>query len=174
MTFLADWDGLKRRITQAEAVRDAWQTAGRQADYLASCTAIDTLKAELEALERAARDSAAQERRTMPAAAPGDPSPAADELMAKLNIVFDGRSFHYGAYRYHRLADAVNYAELDHRRLSPDEHAVRPIGEPTAAEQELMRAHAITFENGVFRWHGYQYDRLSDALAYSNLEPPAE
>src|SRR5690349_9940808 len=140
MTFLADRDGVKQRIARAEAVRDAWQTAGRQADYLASCTAVDALKAELEVLERAARDDAAQERRTLPEGAPGDPSPTADELMAKLNIVFDGRSFHYGAYRYHRLSDAVNYAELDHRRPSPDEPAVRQIGEPTAAEQELMRA----------------------------------
>jgi hypothetical protein len=32
-----------------------------------------------------------------------------------------------------------------------------------------MRGHAITFENGVFRWRGYQYDRLSDALASAKL-----
>ena len=119
MTFRADFDGLKQRIKRAEAVRDGWQTAGRRADYLAACTTVDALKADLEALERDARDSAAHERGALPAAAPGEPAPTTAELMAKLNIVFDGRSYHYEGYRYHRLSDAVNYAELVHRRPSP-------------------------------------------------------
>ena len=172
MTFLADVDGLKRRITCAEAVRNAWRIAGRPGDYLEASSTLQALEAELEALERSARDSAARQRGMAPAAAPGEPSPTAGELMARLHIVFDGRDFRYDGYRYDRLSDAVNYAEREPRHASPDEQAVEQIHEPTAIEQELMRRHAITFDNGVFRWRGYQYDRLSDALAYSKLQPP--
>jgi hypothetical protein len=169
MTFLADMDDLKHRITRAEAVREAWRISGRQENYLEACSIVDALEAQLETLERSARDSAAQARGTAPAAAPSEPPRTTEELMARLGIVFDGRSFRYGGYRYDSLADAVNYAELEHRRPSPGEHALQQIREPTAVEQELMRGHAITFENGVFRWRGYQYDRLSDALAYAKL-----
>ena len=172
MTFLADVDALKRRITRAAAVRDGWRIAGRQGNYAEACSAMEGLEAQLEGLERCARDSAAEERRKAPAAASGDLSPTAEELMAKLGIVFDGRSFHYGAYRYDRLAAAVNYARLEPRNPSPGEHAAEPIREPTAPERELMRRYGVTFENGVFRWRGYQYDRLGDALAYSSLHPP--
>ena len=172
MTFLADVDDLKRRITRAEAVRDAWRIAGRQENYLEAWSTVQAIEAQLEALERSARDSAAQERGMAPAGAPGEPSPTAGELMAKLHIVFDGRDFRYDGYRYDRLSDAVNYAEREPRHASSDERAVEQIREPTAIEQELMRRHAITFDNGVFRWRGYRYDRLSDALAYSKLQPP--
>ena len=171
MTFFADVDALKRRIMRAEAVRDAWRISGRQESYLEACSMVDALEAQLEALERSARDSASRDRATAPAAAPGDPSTTAEQWMAKLGIVFDGRNFRYRGYRYGRLADAVNYAQLEHPRPSSDEQAVEQIHEPTEVELELMRRHAITFDNGVFRWGGYQYDRLGDALAYSNLHP---
>ncbi len=169
MPFLADVDDLKHRITRAEAVREAWRISGRQENYLEACSMVDALEAQLETLERSARDSAAQERGTAPVAAPGEPPRTTEERMARLGIGFDGRSFRCGGYRYDRLEDAVNHAELEHRPPSRGEQAVEQIPEPTAVEQELMRGHAITFENGVFRWRGYQYDRLGDALAYAKL-----
>lgn len=178
MTFLADVDALRQRIVRAEAVREAWRIAGRQENYLESCSMVDALGAQLEALERTARAAAAHERGAAPAAAPGEPSRTSGELMAKLHIDFNGRSYHYRSYRYDRLADAANYAELDRSRpfsdLESGAAAVQQIREPSDIERELMRRHAITFEDGVFRWRGYRYDRLDDAVAYARLErPPA-
>lgn len=37
---------------------------------------------------------------------------ASPQLMAELGITFDGRSYRYEDYRYDRLADAINYAQL--------------------------------------------------------------
>jgi hypothetical protein len=177
MTFLADVDTLKRRIVRAEAVRDAWRISGRQENYLEACSMVDALGAQLEALERTARAAAAQERGAAPAAAPGEPARTSGELMAKLHIDFNGRSYHYRGYRYDRLADAANYAALDRSRPHSDLESgaapLRQVREPSDIERELMRRHAISFEDGVFRWRGYRYDRLDDALAYASLGPPA-
>lgn len=41
-----------------------------------------------------------------------------DELMRRLGISFDGERYHFREYRYDRLADAVNYAQLLQKRAS--------------------------------------------------------
>ncbi|HEY5898472.1 MAG TPA: hypothetical protein VIV54_12965 [Burkholderiales bacterium] len=177
MTFHADVDALKQRILKAEAEREAWRISGRQENYLAACSTVDALDAQLAALQRDQRRDAAQSRGAAPSVArSGQPSATPEQLMAKLHIDFNGRSYQYRSYRYDRLADAVNYARLDRALPFSDLPAVAARSDPTAQpsdiERELMRRNAITFEDGVFRWRGYRYDRLADAIAYASLAPP--
>ena len=97
-----------------------------------------------------------------------------DELK-EFCITFNGRSYGYRGYRYDRFAEAVDYARLDRSRAFAD-----PGGDDTAplvrlpvpspAERRLMRAHSITFADGVFHWREYRYDRLADALAYARRD----
>lgn len=47
---------------------------------------------------------------------PEAPTPAQEECMAELGIVFDGRYYRYDGYRYDRFIDAINYAQLTHAR----------------------------------------------------------
>jgi len=50
----------------------------------------------------------------------GDAAPdkAQERLMATLSITFENGTYHLGGYRYDRLGDAVNYANLRMRRIA--------------------------------------------------------
>src|SRR5882762_10179503 len=93
--------------------------------------------------------------------------------LEQLCITFNGRSYGYRGYRYDRFAEAVDYARLDRARAFADPGAddAAPLERapaPSEAERRLMRAHGITFADGVFHWREYRYDRLADATAYAD------
>ncbi len=46
------------------------------------------------------------------------PDKAHERLMATLNITFENGTYHLGGYRYDRLGDAVNYANLRRHRIA--------------------------------------------------------
>jgi len=48
----------------------------------------------------------------------GDAGPLESEsdLVSRYAITFDGAQYHYQQYRYNRLSDAINYAELDRKK----------------------------------------------------------
>ena len=99
-------------------------------------------------------------------------SPAVDDtsLMAKFSIRSRGRHYHYRGYRYERLADAVAYARIVHSMPAQDvisSGGVDTVEWPDAADEELMAALSISFENGVYRFGGFRYDRLLDATNYA-------
>lgn len=81
-------------------------------------------------------------------------------------------------YHYDRFADAIAYARLDRGRGCPDVgHETQPMQpRPPPTEDDLVRMQAldVTFENGVFHWRGFRYDRLADALAYAALQAQGE
>ncbi|WKB55846.1 hypothetical protein [Eleftheria terrae] len=105
-----------------------------------------------------------------------------DRLRSLHHISFDGRVYHYRGFRYERLDDAIRYAELLAAR---GEHAAAgeadipaqgvpaqvadAVAWPTAEEMELMGALSISFDQGVFHFGEYRYDRLSDAVNYARL-----
>ena len=75
-------------------------------------------------------------------------------------------------YRYEQLGDALAHARQT--RSGPDEEAdndssrQRPaFVPPTDAEQLLMASLGIQFDGRSFRFAGYRYDRLADAVLYA-------
>ena len=91
---------------------------------------------------------------------------------AEPGITFNGRRYSYRGYRYDRLADAVNYAELDRSRAFADPGAddaapLESVPRPSAGDRKRMRGLGITYADGVFHWDKYRYDRLADAIAYA-------
>jgi len=92
-----------------------------------------------------------------------------------LGISFDGRAWHYRAYTYNRLADAVGYARLDRARpgfredASP--HRWPQWGEPTAQDRGQMAACGIGYEHGRYCYGPYRYDLLAAALEYARHAP---
>ena len=90
------------------------------------------------------------------------------------DIRYDGRQYEYDGYRYDRLADAQAYARLmrspvgEYEPFGPDV-ARAPVAPPTDSQRSLMVALAITSEAGAYRYEGYRYDLLSDAVNYARL-----
>lgn len=90
-------------------------------------------------------------------------------------VSFDGRAYHYRAFSYDRLADAVGYAKLDRARpgfredASP--HRWPQWRAPTPQERQQMATHGIGYENGHY-WYGpYRYDLLAPAVEYARRVP---
>jgi hypothetical protein len=92
-------------------------------------------------------------------------------LMSALGIHYDGRRYLYKTYRYDRLADAIAYAQLTgHRDKDQDIPAVvqrAAFAGPSPEDQLVMTDLHISFEAGVYRFDGFQYDRLADAVNYA-------
>lgn len=99
--------------------------------------------------------------------------PVSDQKHAmQLGITFNGIQFVYRDFKYDRLADAINYAELETERAlkpavpsTPIDWRQRPV--PSVADLVLMKEHSITFEGGRYKYQDYRYDRLADALNYA-------
>jgi hypothetical protein len=95
-------------------------------------------------------------------------------MMAEYSIGHDGLRYAYNGYRYDRLADAVGYAKLMRSRPSMNDSGGpstrrEGIDVPTDADRELMTSLAIRFEAGAYRFEGFRYDRLADAVNYATL-----
>lgn len=98
--------------------------------------------------------------------------PGAQELqMVRLSITFDGRYYHLDCFRYGKLIDAVNYAMLKRNRsFRMDGETVECLARverPDLEDQRHMAASNVSFENGVYCFQSFHYDRLVDALNYS-------
>jgi hypothetical protein len=97
----------------------------------------------------------------------------ADEsrLMAELSIVRGGRHYFYDGYSYHRLADAIAYAQLVRGQTrvpgSSSPAHCESVDSPTASDLQLMKELSISFEAGRFVFEGFRYDRLIDAANYA-------
>ena len=151
---------LRKSLAQAELVRETWRASGNVEKHLEACSLVSALELRLEALESAQRLTA-----------------EGRQAQQQVEIVFNGRQYCYGPYRYDRLADAESYAKLLRARpggaeaeLGPAQaHAPSAVEEPDRAAQEQMRALGIAYERGTYRLDEYRYDRLADAVAYARL-----
>lgn len=112
-----------------------------------------------------------------------EPVVAATELsadqrrkVAQFGIGFDGRYYRYKDYRYDRLSDALNYAELESGR--PGWQATHGFAQwlephqPTAAELALMAPLAVTFDGKYFNYESHRYERCIDAINYAKSKMP--
>lgn len=96
-------------------------------------------------------------------------------LMQEFDICFDGRRYLFAGYRYDRLADAVNYAKL--MRLRPalevqggrsrSSRAIESI--PSPADLERLAALNVRYDQGLYHFGAYCYERLQDAENYALL-----
>jgi hypothetical protein len=89
-------------------------------------------------------------------------------------IGYDGRRYEYNGYRYGRLADAIAYASLMRSRPTQEESGGtfmkrKAFAAPTDADRTLMATLAIDFDDGAYRFEGFRYDGLSDAVNYAKL-----
>ena len=107
----------------------------------------------------------------------GRPSTAQPELerqMAEFGIGYDGLHYEYKGYQYGRLADAIAYASL--MRSRPTQESAggtfmkrKAFAAPTDVDRTLMASLAIDFKDGAYRFEGFRYDGLSDAVNYARL-----
>lgn len=104
-----------------------------------------------------------------------DTSSALPPAALALGICFDGRTYHYRDYSYDRLADALDYARLDHARPGfrgdPAPHQWKTWRGPSPEERASMAAHGISYQNGYYRYGPYRYDQLAAALDYARRQP---
>ena len=96
--------------------------------------------------------------------------------MAEYGIGYDGFHYDYNGYRYDRWQDAVAYASLMRSRPGQvDTGGPFPPGKRSApatnAEHALMTSLGIRFDDGAYRFEGFRYDALSDAVSYAKLAP---
>jgi hypothetical protein len=109
-------------------------------------------------------------------AAPGD----ADDLerrMKALLVSFDGVQYVYNGFRYDQRSDAMAYASLMQSRpeqFDKGNTMAPPPGfsPPTEAQRALMATLGIELGNRAYRFEGFRYDRLSDAVAYARQTHP--
>lgn len=100
------------------------------------------------------------------------PSDEGEREMAELGIGRDGADYGYKGYRYERLADAIAYARLTRSRPARENEVAPPwrrntLEAPNDSEQALMASLGIQFDGRAFRFAGFRYDRLADAVNYA-------
>ena len=107
-------------------------------------------------------------------AEPSRAHPEREREMAELGIGYDGVRYAYNGYRYGQLSDAVAYASLMLSRPAQQDaggpfKSPSTFSGPTDADRTLMAALAIDFRDGAYRFGGYRYDVLADAVNYAKL-----
>ncbi|WP_280156035.1 hypothetical protein [Piscinibacter sp. XHJ-5] len=99
-----------------------------------------------------------------------------DRQMAEFSVGYDGPRYRYNGYRYDRWEDAVAYARLMRSRPGHlDTAGPFPPGRrsppTTDAEHELMASLGIRADEGAYRFEGFRYDALPDAVNYAKRAP---
>jgi hypothetical protein len=109
----------------------------------------------------------------------GSPSSAQSDRerqMAEFSVGHHGLRYHYNGYRYDKWQDAVAYASLMRARPGQVDtggpFAPGKRSAPTTdAEHALMTSLGIRFDDGAYRFEGFRYDELSDAVNYAKRAP---
>lgn len=99
------------------------------------------------------------------------PSAEGERQMAELGVRRDGSDYYYQGYRYEQLGDALAYAHVGRSRPGAHEGPApflhKAFAAPTDTERALMASLGIQFDGRTFRFAGYRYDRLADAVNYA-------
>ena len=172
MTFYEEIAAVQARLAKAHIERDTWRTSGMQEKYLESYSMVEALEVRLERLRQEGLRASARSDARYAVANPPDAPGERERQMAEFAITYNGRQYQYDRYRYDRLADALDYAQL--RRTMPPGHdaavpmpAMQTVETPDDAQRRMMAALAITFQDGVYSLGSYRYDRLDDAVSYA-------
>ncbi|MDX2220936.1 MAG: hypothetical protein SF172_18110 [Burkholderiales bacterium] len=117
---------------------------------------------------------------TAASTAPPGPQPATDPVktgfsaqelddMKRLGIHHIAGNFLYRQYRYERLADAVNYAELERGKIDYQAEVnvqpawLSPVA-PNNGDWRVMKELGITFDGKRYHFLNYRYERFQDAI----------
>lgn len=99
-----------------------------------------------------------------------------ESLAARFEISFDGKRYAFRQHHYDRFGDALRFAASE--RTKADflrDKAFRPrwlpAFRPSADEECVMKQHGITFAEGHYRYGGYRYGRLCDAVTFAADHP---
>lgn len=186
MTYQDDIAALRRRIAQAELGCAMARSAGLQEQYLAAYVLVEALDLQLAAQLGRLPDGKEQAGHlsTLAPLLPDGALPAGldarvadapsdrERKMTELGITYNGRYYEYKGYRYSSLADVVNYARL--RRADPlgqqdvsGSSRLQRVEPPGPEQKSLMAELNILFDDGVYRFEAFRYERLADAVAYA-------
>ena len=119
--------------------------------------------------------AAAEDAFTYEGGYPSSARPELERQMAEFGIGYDGRQYEYNGYLYGRLPDAVAYARLMRSRPTQEKSGGgtfikrKAFAGPTDADRTLMASLAIDFDDGAYRFEGFRYGILSDAVNYARL-----
>lgn len=99
-----------------------------------------------------------------------------ETLAAQLEISFDGKRYVFRQHQYDVFEDALRFAKGERGKAGfLRDEAFRPrwlpVFRPSADEEGLMKLHGITYVGGHYRYGGYRYGRLADAVAYASGHP---
>jgi hypothetical protein len=99
-----------------------------------------------------------------------------ETLAARFEISFDGKRYAFRHYHYDVFDDALRFAAGERGKAGfLRDRAFRPSWlpafQPSADEERVMQLHGITYAGGHYRYGGYRYGRLCDAVAYAALHP---
>ncbi|MGO4382332.1 hypothetical protein [Pseudoduganella sp. RAF53_2] len=106
----------------------------------------------------------------------GGPQQMDESLGARFEISFDGKRYAFRQHRYDHFDDALRYAVSEHFKdgFLPDDafqaHWEVPYC-PSGLEQELMKLHGVVYVACRFRYGGYRYEKLCDAVAFAVAHP---
>jgi hypothetical protein len=101
--------------------------------------------------------------------------PEHERAMLAYGVSHDGHRYLYNGYRYDRWEDAVDQAELmlsrplEKNPAGPFTQQSAHADAPSDADLGVMASLGIRPEAGLYRFEGYRYDRLADAIAYARL-----
>ena len=104
--------------------------------------------------------------------------PDRERQMAEFSVGHDGLAYHYNGYRYDKWQDAVAYASLMRERPWQADAGGsfvpgKTFAAATDAQRALMASLGIRFDDGAYRFGGFRYDELSDAVNHAQRDPPA-
>jgi hypothetical protein len=110
-----------------------------------------------------------------PPAAAGDDE--VEHRMKALLVSFDGVQYVYNGFRYDQRSDAMAYASLMQSRpeqFDKGNTMAPPPGfsPPSEAQRALMARLGIELGDHAYRFEGFRYDRLADAVAYAKQTHP--
>jgi hypothetical protein len=126
-----------------------------------------------ERLYAAAQDSFTAEG--APPAVTGDDD--VERRMKALLVSFDGVQYVYNGFRYDQRSDAMAYASLMQSRPAQFDkgNTMAPppgFSAPSEAQRALMATLGIELGDHAYRFEGFRYDRLADAVAYARQTHP--
>lgn len=100
------------------------------------------------------------------------PTAEDERLLAEFAVAPCGRGYQYNGYRYDKWQDAVAYSNL----MQAHPGQVDPggpfapcetVAPATDAQQATMVSLGIRFDDGGYRFEGFRYDELADAVDYA-------
>ena len=99
-----------------------------------------------------------------------------ESLAARYEITYDGRRYAFRQHHYDVFKDALRFAVAEHGKAGfQRDPAFRPdwraAYHPDDEDENLMKLHGISYVEGHYRYGGFRYSQLSDAIAFAASHP---